>query len=495
VSARTSRRFIVTFVVAVLSGATAGAPAHAGEARMAWSEREHLDWFKSSASCHVQAAVDTGMGRTFTATTRAIDTRHADITLRARNVRSGHLMWRRKIDLGRVDSAGDVLAMPAAGLVLVIGTDGELTRVAAPRSMIVAAYSIRGGHLRWLRELTGPDGRAAGYSLTAAPDGSVVYAAGHAFTPESTGYEPGGRPFVLAFDPATGATVWTTTIAPAAGRRDTLPGCSTESPMRAVAATDDTVLLALRMNIDDELGEQEMGIAALDAATGALSWQRSLDGYGEGITVAVDASGSSAVLGGSSPRATIATFDVATGAPGWTARTHSGYVQYVHPTDEGRVLATGATYFARVWTGALSLTSGRVRWERTYEDLDHNHDAQGLSTSPNERRMYVATWRCVETAEDPGDPLGSIPLCFKDLAVLRYRVDDGRGGIWGIYDGPYREGTELASDIAVTRRGRVVVAGISQAGPAPNVCGRYVCRSDYDVVTVAFDERSRRRPG
>ena len=443
----------------------------------------------------MQAAIDTTMGRTFTTTTRAIDERHADITLRARSARSGHLMWKRGIDLGRVDSAGDVLAVPAAGLVLVIGTNGELTRDAAPRSMIVAAYSIRGGHLEWLRELRGPDDGAAGYSLTAAPDGSVVYAGGHAFTPESTGFDPGGRPFVVALDPATGDVAWQTTIAPSPGRRDTLPGCSGETPRRAVAATDDTVLLALRVDIDDQLGEQEMGIAALDAATGALRWRRSLEGYGEGITVATDASGSLAVLGGDSPRATVAAFDVATGTPGWTSRTHLGYVLFLHVTDDGRVLATGATHGAQVWTGALSLANGRVRWERTYEDLDHNHDAQSLSTSPNERRMYVATWRCDETADDPGDPLGSIPLCFKDLAVLRYRVGDGRGGIWGIYDGPYREGTELASDIAVTRRGRVVAAGISQAGPAPNVCGRYVCRIDYDVVTVAFDARTRRRAG
>ena len=487
--------FIVTLLVAVLSGPILASPAPGSQARVAWSEREQLDWFKSSASCHVQAAVDVAKGRTFTATTRAIDTHHADITLRTRNVRSGHLMWRRSIDLGRVDSAGDVLAIPDAGLVLVIGTNGELTRVVAPRSMVVAAYSIRGGHLRWLRELPGPDGRAAGYSLTHSSDGSVVYAAGHAFTTESTGYDPGGRPFVAALEPATGDIAWATTIAPASGRRDTFPGCSTESPMRAVAATDDTVLLALRVNIDDELGEQEMGIAALNAATGALRWQRSLEGYGEGITVATDASGSLAVLGGRSPRATVATYDVATGTLRWTSRTHFGYMLFVHVTGGGRVLATGATHGARVWTGALSLANGRERWERTYEDLDHNHNPQVLSTSPNERRVYVGTWRCVETAEDPGDPLGSIPLCFKDLAVLRYRVDDGRGGIWGIYDGPYREGAELASDIAVTRRGRVVVAGISQAGPAPNFCGRYVCRSDYDVVTVAFDERSRRRAG
>jgi hypothetical protein len=134
------------------------------------------------------------------------------------------------------------------------------------------------------------------------------------------------------------------------------------------------------------------------------------------------------------------------------------------------------------------LANGRVRWERTYEDLDHHHDAQGLSTSPNERRVYVATWRCIDTGDDPTDPF---PSCFKDLALLRYRVDGGRGGLWGIYDGPVREGTELASDVAVTRRGRVAVTGISQGGPSPNVCGRYACRIDYDVVTVAFNARAR----
>ena len=202
--------------------------AHAARARIAWSEREQLDWFKSSYSCHVQAAIDTAMARTFTVTTSATDERHADIALRARSLRTGALKWRRAIDLGRVDSAGDVLAWPSAGLVLVIGTNGELTGRAAPRSMIVAAYSIRDGHLEWLQELTGPDGRAAGYSLTAAPDGSVVYAAGHAFTPESTNDDPDSRPLVIALDPATGDSSGRSTIAPAPGRRDLLPFCASE---------------------------------------------------------------------------------------------------------------------------------------------------------------------------------------------------------------------------------------------------------------------------
>ena len=56
---------------------------HAARARIAWSEREQLDWFKSAYSCHVQAAIDTAMARTFTVTTSATDERHADIVLRA----------------------------------------------------------------------------------------------------------------------------------------------------------------------------------------------------------------------------------------------------------------------------------------------------------------------------------------------------------------------------------------------------------------------------
>jgi outer membrane protein assembly factor BamB len=295
---------------------------------------------------------------------------------------------------------------------------------------------------------------------------------------------------VVALDPTNGADSWRTTVAPAIGATDSLHACDDDSPLASLTATDDTVLMALRVGIEENF-EGAMGAVALEAATGDLRWKRSVPGVGNGTAIAADPEGDLVVLGGSSGFAAVAVYRVATGEREWLRRYRRESVRALEVSSDGTsVFLAGYTLRSRYWTASLNVADGSVGWQRTQRDRDDRHGVGGVAVSPDGRHLYVGGWVCFARADDPASDL---PLCLRDVAVLRYRTADGRGGVWAVHDGPYRTGLEMAADLTVTGGGRVVVAALSQVGPAPNLCGRYVCRIDYDVTTIAFEPRMRQQ--
>ncbi len=469
--------------VAGADGASAGDLA----GRPRWSAREGIEWFKSRHSCSTAAAVEVGpSGRVFIATRVGTDRRHSDVLVSARRATDGELLWRRRFDGGRVDGAED-LVVGADGTVFVLGTVGELTDEAAPRALLVLAYSGADGTLRWSRRLTGTDGRAEGVGLTLAPDGSRLYVAGSAYRPDSTDDRTLARLLVAALAPVDGSVLWQVVPPGPDALPDEMSQCD-ESPLHVVDATSDVVLVTLEGQVGSgpvDVGEGKMTTVALEAATGAVRWWRSIRGYGYGAAVRATPDGGTAIVAGSSGFATLAAYDVSTGEALWRTRVarRRAVAALVLSSNGRRAYVAGSGIGPVVWTASFGLTDGSRRWDRLFRDEDTHHTATGIALSLDGSHAFVTTWSCTGAIDDPNDDL---PTCLRDYAVLRYATVGGRGGPWASYSGPFRGGWEIAEDLSIGGNGRVYVTGISQDGPAPNICGRYACRIDYDVATVAF---------
>lgn len=460
----------------------ASIPCSVASAGTAWAAREHVDWFKSRYSCFVGAAVDVGpRGRAFVATTMAIDNTHSDLRVSAHRGSNGDLVWRRRFDVARTEGAEDVLF--AAGTVFVLGTAGELSGKRQPRGLLIYAFGASHGSLLWSRLLRGPDGRAEAASMTLSPNGRRIYVAGTAYRTTSTDDLLRSRLLVAALDVDDGSTIWKGTPPGPDPLADQLYGCDGDHPIHAVTATADAVVVALEGQIAPE-GEGSMTTVALNASTGSVRWWNSLPGLGEGDSVVATPDGATVIAGGNANRATFVAYDVSTGRRLWR-RTMARRIEttFILSGDGRRLYAAGSALGPVVWTASLRAVDGALAWERFYQDRDTYHGPSAIAMGPDGRHAYVATWRCVKVVDDPHNTL---PACERDYAVLRYRAVGGRGGMWRTHGGPYAPGSETTTDLAVSPSARVVVTGLSQVGPAPNVCGKYVCKIDYDVATVAF---------
>ncbi|MFI6865926.1 PQQ-binding-like beta-propeller repeat protein [Nocardia sp. NPDC050406] len=261
-------------------------------------------------------------------------------------VTAGQIRWRAAVPV-RTDMdwtppavvAGTVFATAENGILHALDTATGKTRwtavaganidygpLAVAGVVIVAtelplvAFDASTGERRWRTE----DATTTG-QLCASADGGVVYAMAS------------GRPYVRgvsAIDSRTGRILWMTPTGGASGPLDLSAGAG------IVAAVDGEALVAL------------------DAATGALRWRTEIQGFMAKPTVGAN----TVVVAGASTGLEV--FDLASGAPLWTARAHLADYAAV----AGDLTYAGGGY----WVGSYETTTvqafdtrtGRLRWSK-----------------------------------------------------------------------------------------------------------------------------------
>lgn len=154
-------------------------------------------------------------------------------------------------------SPASMAVSPDGSKVVVTG----LARTAAGLSLLTRAYGAATGTVLWSRQYTGPNGASYGSMVTVSPDSATVFVAGATLTAGNLGQHIVA---VWAYDAATGASVWQTTLP--AFRLPT----ADDTDQIAVSPDGSKVFIGASANSGSPAGAYSA--AAFDAATGATLW-------------------------------------------------------------------------------------------------------------------------------------------------------------------------------------------------------------------------------
>jgi hypothetical protein len=335
------------------------------------------------------------------------------------------------------------------------------------------------GCVRWAARYDGP-GQDFDLALNVvlSPDNKRVYV---------TGYSPdNGAPndyATIAYDAATGATIWT-------ARYDSGAHWFDIGKYLAISPDGTRLFVTGDSNADGSDSNYDYLTIAYDAVTGEQLWVARYDfagGQEEVSAIAVSPDGTRVFITGGSQvaetnwdYATIA-YDAATGAQLWVAR-HDGTAQdfdvaqgLVISPDGSRVFVTGGSdsgipgvlFLGQDFvTLAYDATTGIQLWIATYSPSLNGFDtAQAIALSPDGTRLFVA-------GQSDGTDINMSP----DYAVVAYDASDGVQQWAARYDGPAQQGEQVTA-LTVSHDGaRVFVTGASQGQT-----------TDDDYATVAFD--------
>jgi hypothetical protein len=252
-------------------------------------------------------AVTTGL--TTAATTSAAATavaRQAGVSARQLRPQAagGKLLWLRRYNNGFTSGGGDVAVSPDGSTVFVTGTTDFAT---IPNEGTAIAYDAATGARQWVAHYMGPKYTSSGDGPVAvSPDGSTVFVIGNSASPNGkiSAFT------ILAYDAASGATLWTAQFSSRYGEEVHASGLA-ESP-------DGSQVFVTGADGVDPV------TLAYDASTGALQWMGSNTHEGTGIAVAVSPDGSTVYVagnetgpGGNGRQYVTTAYDASTGATDW----------------------------------------------------------------------------------------------------------------------------------------------------------------------------------
>ena len=341
----------------------------------------------------------------------------------AYNPATGAKLWQANYNPGGLSTSSfsAIAVSPDSSTVFVAGTTQP--KVDGPSSVVVAAYDAATGVARWT-DTTAIAGE--GTSIAVSPDGSAVYVTGgadtvaysaatgmplwtealavQAFTanvavsPDGStvfvrGVIGGSSNVVAAYDAATGATAWTTTLVRIAAQS------------LAVSPSGAKVFVTGEFGGSPGTSGAFTRTAALDAATGTVLWaktSKSPNGgsYGNAVTVSPDSStvfvtGSTTVASKHAVGATWA-FDAATGTTLWlkTLPGLANNVIAVSPDGSTVFAATGGSGFSAAQafsTVAYDAATGAEQWFLGYHALSGSwHSfASSIEVSPDGSEVFV----------------------------------------------------------------------------------------------------------
>jgi WD40 repeat protein len=386
----------------------------------------------------------------------------------AHDVATGETLWASLYDgpANDLDVALAVAVSPDGSKVYVTGySSGGVTA----SDYATIAYDALTGSTIWVERYNGGDDGDMAFSVAVSPDGTKVFVTG-----ESYGDSTGNDYATIAYDAATGASIWT--------QRYNGPGNGTDDAFSLVMSPSGAMVFVTGTSWATSTGFDYATIA-YDAVNGAPRWVRRYTGAGNGSdfgqAIAVRPDGTTVfVTGYSSGGVTVddyatMAYDVATGRAIWVRRYNGpknsyddAYSLAVSP-DGAKVFVTGrskgrSTLYDYA-TIAYDASTGVRDWLQRYDGPVGSSDiAEAVGTSSDGTAVYV-------TGSSWGGPMAT------DYATVAYDPATGStlwvsrlNGIGNDYD--------QASSLATTPDGTaVLVTGLSE-GPADNT----------DFLTVAY---------
>ncbi len=372
------------------------------------------------------------------------------------------------------DFASDVAVSPDGSSVFVTGLSLGSASV-RDWDYATTAYDASTGAEMWARRYAGSGNDwDVPTALGVSPDGSAVYVTG-----ASTGTTSGFDAVTVAYDAATGASLWEKRYDSRSNDAD----ANDDSGDDLAVSPDGSVVFVT--------GESSRGgsmyiTMAIDAATGRKLW---LKRYNDAVNdvdnawaIVVSPDGSAVFVSGTNVSEeterndwnTVA-YDASTGAMLWAER-HNGpldgqdqvYALGVSP-DGSTVFATGtsADPFGRATyaTVAFDATTGAEVWARRYRAAGTRVDfASSLSVSPDGSAVFMT-----------GTSVGSATT-EKDWVTVAYGASTG-ALLWAKRYNGRADGSDWAGAVATSPDGSTVFVNGSRFGS----------RTSDDLATVAYD--------
>lgn len=249
---------------------------------------------------------------------RVADTsKHTQFLAFAFNASTGATVWSTELGSSECEAQDTAFGFSMAPNGTRLFLTGMTTRCATRFDLATYALDAEEGHVAWERVHAGPgEQEDSPRSLTVAPDGSRVYAAGH----------EGGTMLTLAYDAWTGQAAWS-------ARSNKSPGADAAFD---VEASPDGSRVFVTGITDADGFHPDFYTVAYDAATGSELWSSQYSGFLRTIEVStveyafdleVAPDGSRVVVAGTGTNPSDAdyltvAYDASTGEREWVARFH-----------------------------------------------------------------------------------------------------------------------------------------------------------------------------
>ena len=335
--------------------------------------------------------------------------------------------------------------------------------VVAARQAGKAGIQATGGTRLWVALYKGSNGSGQATAIAASPHGSRVFVTG--LNGDSPPHEFYGT---VAYNPGTGARLWTASYRGPAG--DNFATAIAVSP-------DGSRVFVTGYSAPTAGAAPDYATVAYAAATGARLWTARYNGpagdaFPASLAVSPDGSavfvtGYSATTTGGFAYATVA-YDTATGARRWVARYTGSAATGDSTASSVAVSPDGATVFV---TGSAATTTsvrdyatiayaaatGARRWVARYNGpLNKGGFGSSVAVSPDGSAVFVTGATVIKTSST-----GDFPVAYS-YGTVAYAAATGARRWVARYDGPFGGGS--ASSVAVSPDGSAVfVTGTSAA--------------------------------
>ena len=242
---------------------------------------------------------------------------------------TGSRLWKNSYGTKLASDNAYSLDVSPDGSLVVFGGD---TNGASGTNQLTVALDTSTGHVVWSRRHNGPDHLGDfGYDLRFSPDGATVFAVGS----EETDGGNSTNAFTVAYDAATGATVWHR-------RYDDTYHLGDQA--YAVQVAPDGAAVYVAMASESPTSAYDYVTFAYDAATGAELWHNTYDGPSHDVdqpsAIEVSPDGATVLVTGRTHQRTVAFFDFGTVAIDATTGHRLWVARYDHAgvDDEARAM-------------------------------------------------------------------------------------------------------------------------------------------------------------
>lgn len=345
--------------------------------------------------------------------------------------------------------------------------------------MATVAYDAASGALRWAAEFPASDDEfSTGYALTTSPDGSTVYAGGWTECIRGCTATSFEGFVIVAYDVASGEKLWVARHASTGGAPQTI-AVSPDGARVYVSATD---------------GLDSRYVLAYDAATGADLWTvqapKAEGYYGGGLVVSPD--GSTLVVTETNTVDDLycdadgfitTAYDAADGTVKWTSTYGVAGAHAICGTAAGIGMSPdGSTVYVTGYGGAgnhrFTYRAVTIAYDTATGGQTWAVEDNGISTLAGDSKVALGVDPDGSTVYIAGDDCSDYPSCA--TSTIAYDAATGARRWISRYDGG---GRSYTGDLAVSPDG----SGVFITGSVALPCYAGCTFSEYDAPLVAYD--------